>query len=400
MPEPRPEVVRQRRAPRATRPASRWARTRRRPSAAPSSSRTRRRCCARRAGAGGGGPRASRCRTGRSRLERLRALRHLAHLEAAQRRDRPRPAARRRSSITTAAPPWRRRAASASSGTGSSWSRSPSSERPARGRKSARPQAGQASTPSLSSASVERRAAGRAARRGRPAGRPPRAPRAGAACPTLDQARLVLGEVVHAVERRPVVERRRAPFPLPVASGSGVPVTSTAPQRRPPRPSRAGRAPPPGAPSPPPARAWTTMPPQPLQLPSSRSRATPSSMSEQLHVAAVRLHVGPHLVERPAHPLLERHRVQPVDQQQAAHHAVVGQPLRARRRPAPRAAARGPRRAARATAAARSSASRRGARVRTRSSSAVSRWIRSVSSAARHRGPVPTRARWACASPS
>ena len=44
---------------------------------------------------------------------------------------------------------------------------------------------------------------------------------------------------------------------------------------------------------------------QPLQWPSSRSRATPSVDAEQLDVAAVRLHVRPHGGERLAHARLE-----------------------------------------------------------------------------------------------
>ena len=44
---------------------------------------------------------------------------------------------------------------------------------------------------------------------------------------------------------------------------------------------------------------------------------------QQLDVAAVRLHVRAHARERLLHPRLERHRVQVVDQQQAADHAVV-----------------------------------------------------------------------------
>ena len=46
---------------------------------------------------------------------------------------------------------------------------------------------------------------------------------------------------------------------------------------------------------------------------------------EQLDVSAVRLHVRPHGVERRQHPLLERHRVEVVDQEQAGHRRVVGQ---------------------------------------------------------------------------
>ena len=47
---------------------------------------------------------------------------------------------------------------------------------------------------------------------------------------------------------------------------------------------------------------------------------------QQLDVTAVRLHVRAHAGERLLHPGLERHRVEVVDQQQAADHAVVREP--------------------------------------------------------------------------
>ena len=64
--------------------------------------------------------------------------------------------------------------------------------------------------------------------------------------------------------------------------------------------------------------------------PSSRSSRDPVLDPQQLDVAAVGLHVGPHAVEPLLHPLLERHRVEVVDQHQAGHDPVLGQ-LRAQR---------------------------------------------------------------------
>ena len=46
---------------------------------------------------------------------------------------------------------------------------------------------------------------------------------------------------------------------------------------------------------------------------------------EQLDVAAVRAEVRAHAVERLAHPLLDRHGMQAVEQQQVRHELVVGQ---------------------------------------------------------------------------
>ena len=46
----------------------------------------------------------------------------------------------------------------------------------------------------------------------------------------------------------------------------------------------------------------------------------------QLHVPAVRLHVGAHARERLLHPGRERHRVEIVDQQETADHAVAREP--------------------------------------------------------------------------
>ncbi len=66
----------------------------------------------------------------------------------------------------------------------------------------------------------------------------------------------------------------------------------------------------------------------PRQLPSRRSLATPSSMPRNSTFAAVGLHVRPHAVQRLEHPLLQRHRIQPVDQEQAADRGVARQLLR------------------------------------------------------------------------
>ena len=48
---------------------------------------------------------------------------------------------------------------------------------------------------------------------------------------------------------------------------------------------------------------------------------------QQLDVAAVGLHVRPHAVQRLLHALLERHRIEVVDQHQAGHDAVLDQAL-------------------------------------------------------------------------
>ncbi len=61
---------------------------------------------------------------------------------------------------------------------------------------------------------------------------------------------------------------------------------------------------------------------QPSQLPSQPQPGDAVLEPEQLDVAAVGLHVGAHVLERLRHPLLERDRVEVVDQQQARHHAV------------------------------------------------------------------------------
>ena len=47
---------------------------------------------------------------------------------------------------------------------------------------------------------------------------------------------------------------------------------------------------------------------------------------DELDRAAVGLHVGPHALERLAHPVLQRDRVQPVHEQDARDRAVVEQP--------------------------------------------------------------------------
>ena len=53
--------------------------------------------------------------------------------------------------------------------------------------------------------------------------------------------------------------------------------------------------------------------------------------SDQLHVPAVRLHVRPYGAERLEHALLERHRVQVVDQQQAGDRTVLRELVKDRR---------------------------------------------------------------------
>ena len=62
--------------------------------------------------------------------------------------------------------------------------------------------------------------------------------------------------------------------------------------------ARRGRAPPPRAPAAPPARASRTTPGTTCSCPRRRSWAMPVLDPEQLDVAAVRLHVRPHAVER------------------------------------------------------------------------------------------------------
>ena len=66
---------------------------------------------------------------------------------------------------------------------------------------------------------------------------------------------------------------------------------------------------------------------QPWQEPSSRSRATPSRHAQVLHPAGVRAQVGPDLVQRPLDPGVHVQRVQPVQQQQALHQRVGGEPV-------------------------------------------------------------------------
>ena len=66
---------------------------------------------------------------------------------------------------------------------------------------------------------------------------------------------------------------------------------------------------------------------QPSQLPLQPQVGHAVLDAQQLDVAAVRVQVGPHAVQRLLHPVLQRHRVQAVDQHQAAHDAVGGQVL-------------------------------------------------------------------------
>ena len=68
--------------------------------------------------------------------------------------------------------------------------------------------------------------------------------------------------------------------------------------------------------------------------------------ADQLDVAAVRLHVRPHALERLLHARLEVDRVEAVDQQEARDDPVLDEPLARRRRS--RRARRAPRRSARA----------------------------------------------------
>ena len=74
---------------------------------------------------------------------------------------------------------------------------------------------------------------------------------------------------------------------------------------------------------------------QPLQLPWSCSRTTPSSTPSSSHVAAVRVEVRAHLLQRPLDPRRERHGVQPVQQQQVRRPARRRRARRARRRARP-----------------------------------------------------------------
>ena len=64
---------------------------------------------------------------------------------------------------------------------------------------------------------------------------------------------------------------------------------------------------------------------QPWQLPSSRSRATPSRHAEVLHTPGVRAEVGANLVEGALDPGVHVQRVQVVQQQEALHQRVLGQ---------------------------------------------------------------------------
>jgi hypothetical protein len=60
-------------------------------------------------------------------------------------------------------------------------------------------------------------------------------------------------------------------------------------------------------------------------LPCSRSRATPPLNAQQLHVPTVRLEERAHLLQGADHPLLHRHGVQAVEQQQVSNHRIPRQ---------------------------------------------------------------------------
>ena len=64
---------------------------------------------------------------------------------------------------------------------------------------------------------------------------------------------------------------------------------------------------------------------QPSQLPSIRSRATPSSMPSSSTPPPCDSRYGPHLVQRPAHALLQRHGVEPVEEEQVRDQLVGGE---------------------------------------------------------------------------
>ena len=69
---------------------------------------------------------------------------------------------------------------------------------------------------------------------------------------------------------------------------------------------------------------------QPSQLPRIAQAHDALLDAEQLDVAAVGLEVRAHLVERAAHARLERHGMQPVQQQQVRDQLVAGERLRER----------------------------------------------------------------------
>ena len=161
-----------------------------------------------------------------------------------------------------------------------------STQRPARGRSKRRPHDGHVSVPPSSVPPA--RAARRSPRssRGRPAASRPRWRRSARAPSPTSWPR-----------SRPATPSSSPTRRRPTGSGA----RSAAP-RRPRRRARAGRAPSPPARARSPAPASLCDAAQPLHEPSSRSRATPSSMPEQLDVAAVGVHVRAHAVQRLAAP--------------------------------------------------------------------------------------------------
>ena len=266
---------------------------------------------------------------------------HPARRPAPDLRQRPHPrqrlgaAARRHDRVEPLAHTATRIPPASSSGTGVSCSGSPPAARPARGRSNSTPQRAAAQHRA-------RRARRRAAARRRPRTRP------GRRAATRRRSRA-------AAARR----RRRAPA-APPARGSLMPSSgihragacsgSAAPGRAPEWtigssnvPTRGAGSVTPSTSSPARSGACSSSAcliasssvardaAHPLQLPCSASRATPSSIAEQLDVAAVGLHVRPDRVERLEHALLERDRVEVVDQQQARDRAVLGELIEDRR---------------------------------------------------------------------
>ena len=348
--QPRPQLLRQRSARRAAALASRWAGTPGPPSAAPSSSRTRTRSGARRDAAGGGAPRAWSCRTGRTAPRAAGCPPASAASAGAAAGEITSAWARVCSGeLTRAAPPWPPFSRSASSGTGSSCSRSSSSERPARGQEEAPAAAGAGQHTLAELAVLQRRAAGHA---GVAVGQQ-RAVDVGHQQPLaahLGGAQLAGRELTGAVERHPVRQAGRS-------AGLGRLGAADHHRQRHARHLLLDRALDGHAHEVGGGLLQLTLHRQ-LQRRRRRRAAVaaagqpqtghPVLDPEQLDVAAVGLHVGPYAIEALLDTLLERHRVEAVDQQQAAHHAVPASRGRAPRRPWPRACAPDPRRAGRA----------------------------------------------------
>ena len=291
------------------------------------------------------------------RLERLRPVGQLPHLQTAKRRDhRPVSGLLGRAhacSATFATAPSR------SSGTGASWSRSSSSERPGARQEEAAlaPGAGEHALAEL--AARQRRAA--AAQRSWKASSSPSTWATTSASPSSSPA---------AARRPPGPRRRRAAASRTLAGRGLGRLGAVRHRQRDPRHLRLHRALHLHA-----GKVGGGLLERLLdrQLERRGGRATPVAAArqaqmghpvldaEQLDAPSVRLHVRPHLVERLLHALLERHRVQAVDQQQAADDAVLGQRAAAPRRRGPRPCARGPRRT---SPPRRRSAARRAARAR------------------------------------